>query len=523
MRLSGLDLEGFQRFPNVQHLEIAPLTLIFGPNSSGKSSILRSLLLLEQSLKTSKSGHDSVFPLTELTFRGHGDRIRRDLGSFQNMVSFHDSSRRIQIGYEFSTRLEAEQRDTSPRSAVVASRRMGLKRQDVFIKFLMSFSSPGNLEQIDITLSQGDDRSSIGRARVQVRRSNSEDGIDFDTQSPTPAIEMDLVSVDEGFVGAMNAWLLGFEARIAKHLSHSKWNKARQQLFNDSNTLFSALQHEMPVNLKNGFPGGVFFDHQAEVLGEACFRFLHDLGRRFSLTASSVAAVEALRDIPRRYDSLEGPENAPLEDNGANILRWLNADPLRLDQISRLLERVTDRYTLNLKKFTDLADEDNFLQIGALQLIEQESQTAVRFEDVGVGLSQLLPILAQLVVISSAEMSSPSPLPKIDSPKTLVIEQPELHLHPKMQAELMDLIIETIAKAPPHSKSIILETHSESMLLRLQRWLRSGDIAPSLVSIAYVEPAAGGSKIQKLEIAKDGVFETRWPVSFSGLRRQDSL
>ena len=85
MRLVGLDLENFKCFEATQHLTLAPLTLLFGQNNSGKSSILQSLLLLQQSLR---SGYDARLNL-------NGPLL--NAGSFEDLVHGHDTKREVHI------------------------------------------------------------------------------------------------------------------------------------------------------------------------------------------------------------------------------------------------------------------------------------------------------------------------------------------------------------------------------------------------------------------------------------------
>ena len=76
---------------------------------------------------------------------------------------------------------------------------------------------------------------------------------------------------------------------------------------------------------------------------------------------------------------------------------------------------------------------------------------------------------------------------------------------------------------------IIAETHSESMLLRVQKLVREGQLDPSEVSLLFVdqfpevqdsseESGATGSYVQEIRLAKDGTFRDRWPLSFSDVR-----
>ena len=136
------------------------------------------------------------------------------------------------------------------------------------------------------------------------------------------------------------------------------------------------------------------------------------------------------------------------------------------------------------------------------------------FDEVGSGLGYVLPVLLAIVTSDVA-----------------FLQQPELHLHPALQSELADALIvalSDVAFGGLHSKGckqIIAETHSEHLLLRLLRRVRqTADPDRSLdphslgredLVVLYVDPKPDGtSTVKHLRIAKDGEFIDRWPRGF---------
>jgi predicted ATPase len=93
------------------------------------------------------------------------------------------------------------------------------------------------------------------------------------------------------------------------------------------------------------------------------------------------------------------------------------------------------------------------------------------------------------------------------------VEQPELHLHPKLQAELGELFAEVATAKSP--KQVIVETHSENLILRVQRLVRDGRLSADQVSVLYVGANAGiGSWIQPIRLSDDGSLMDEWPGGF---------
>ncbi|WP_104721008.1 AAA family ATPase [Pseudomonas syringae] len=89
--LTALDIKNFKAFSEWQSLTLAPITLIYGPNSSGKSSIIHSIMLLKQSLTR---------PSTQGGLVSNGEYV--DLGDYSSMVNRHDISKEISFRLSYS-------------------------------------------------------------------------------------------------------------------------------------------------------------------------------------------------------------------------------------------------------------------------------------------------------------------------------------------------------------------------------------------------------------------------------------
>ncbi len=113
----------------------------------------------------------------------------------------------------------------------------------------------------------------------------------------------------------------------------------------------------------------------------------------------------------------------------------------------------------------------------------RKNATEVLLTDVGFGISQVLPEVTLLQYVPEGA--------------TVVLEQPEIHLHPLAQAALADVIIQ----AALHRKvQILLESHSEHLLLRLQRSIAEQAISSDNVRLYFCDAPKGESTITKLEV-----------------------
>ena len=125
--------------------------------------------------------------------------------------------------------------------------------------------------------------------------------------------------------------------------------------------------------------------------------------------------------------------------------------------------------------------------------------------DVGFGIGQVMPIITEAVVSKNT---------------TICVEQPEIHLHPKLQAHLADLFIDSV-NAKKNNNQWIIETHSEALMLRIQKRIRQERINKSLVKVYYVISDTEGSKIIDLPLDDEGDFTELWPEGFFEERLND--
>jgi predicted ATPase len=132
------------------------------------------------------------------------------------------------------------------------------------------------------------------------------------------------------------------------------------------------------------------------------------------------------------------------------------------------------------------------------------ARSEVKLTDVGFGISQVLPVIVECFYVQ---------------PNSVVIfEQPEIHLHPSVQADLADLFLEAIITREhghPRNVQFIVESHSEHFLRRLQRRIAEGLVPHQSVAMYFCEPGQTGSTIRRLEIDQFGRI-ANWPKDFFG-------
>lgn len=155
---------------------------------------------------------------------------------------------------------------------------------------------------------------------------------------------------------------------------------------------------------------------------------------------------------------------------------------------------------------------ENYPTLSRLQLIEEKNLIEITAKDIGAGIAQVLPIIVATVGWEGM---------------LFAVEQPELHVHPAIQQKLADMLI----PFTHHNRFILLETHSEHIMLRLLRRIEETtenelpvpeyELKPDDVSVVYVEPTDEGVEMTQLPIDETGEFTKQWPRGFFEERAED--
>lgn len=204
--------------------------------------------------------------------------------------------------------------------------------------------------------------------------------------------------------------------------------------------------------------------------------------------------------IGRRYSSETGI-------GGENLIRVL-CNEEKDSNGKTLMDRVDDwmsKKTTAISKIR-MQDVDRAGRVRSLIADDPTGHKGINVAGMGEGISQILPIIT-----SSLR----------DEGETLIIEQPEIHLHPAAQTGLGDLFVDSVIKSE-FGRQIIVETHSEHLLLRVRTRIAKGDIPPEKVSILYVERENNETSVTRLNLNGRGHFD-KWPNGFFDEAYQEAM
>lgn len=269
--------------------------------------------------------------------------------------------------------------------------------------------------------------------------------------------------------------------------------------------------------------------------------FLRILSQSVHKSLSFVSYLGPLREIPPRYTV---PGHQCEAAGGGDAWEYLKSNPKTLIKVNRILrEKLGLRHELDVRILTPELDDAAIaraahagstkaqsgllettgiaealrtelrLQAGGdvltqIRLMDKELGLDLSLRDVGMGVSQLLPVVVQA-------MASQDQL--------IAIEQPELHLHPALQADLADIFIES-ALREKNRNMFLIETHSEHLILRIMRRIRESNasrqpatlpqLKPEDIAILYVQPTPNGSVVKHLRLDERGRLIDPWPGGF---------
>ncbi len=168
------------------------------------------------------------------------------------------------------------------------------------------------------------------------------------------------------------------------------------------------------------------------------------------------------------------------------------------ERVSYWLQEMDLAHTFSLD-WTGEGDRKNY----EVRIQKTPSSPTVTLVDMGYGLAQFLPVL---VLCYYAPVGS-----------TLILEQPGIHLHPMVQSQLADLLIEVVNE---RKLQVLVESHSEHLLTRLQLRIAEEKIAADQTALYFCENENGTSKIKPLELDELGNIKN-WPKNFFGNVRGD--
>jgi hypothetical protein len=563
-KLSALRIGNFKAFADTQRVPLKPITLIFGPNSAGKSSFIHSLALAHEAQFGREKRSLARLDVHHTDIGGSSI----DLGGFRQYVHRGQASRRVEWGAELKVADLAGRLAEllAPVATVSLSIAIGMELDD------QERPKPGAAPRVESVEISGDGATLV---RMSHRRSDAhgtvlrvdhlnaghpvfKQVIKAIVETTTTSEEVrpeDFEGTDEALIDVLPQLLVRIEQLFP---SGVEMPKAESTELSPVNVLFpvsrgnrrediaQAVRFYLPRTLNDlvkgisealadelkrlqylgplrSFPPRHFaFAEHEDANWYAGGGYAWDVVRRDDTVREAVNGWLGSDKLRTPYklavrslialDQMRGPMEAGLEQLQDNDLDVEGEEPSRYTAggVYPVIKDIEAAATSLLKAVRD-SDAD---RVKELVLLDQRTSTVVTHRDVGIGISQVLPVL----VMAFGSQG-----------KLLAMEQPEIHLHPALQAELGDVFI--ASALGERKNTFILETHSEHLILRLMRRMRESNqgketglpaIKPDDVSVIYVEPDGARSIAREMPLNELGELVKSWPGGFfeEGLREQ---
>jgi hypothetical protein len=290
---------------------------------------------------------------------------------------------------------------------------------------------------------------------------------------------------------------VGFKVGFAKEPNELSWSRYDQERKWPDLLEFYVNGQQLPVDetfQRRGDPTSAYRGPAFGLIPSSFFHQYNDYYKKLYKFFESIGYIQPIRPIPERYYDLHGIKPSWIGTQAENLADFLKANP-------SVRKKVRDWFV----KSTRLASDVKFKSdssYGLMEILFTEATTGLEIDisRLGFGFSQILPI----VVATFSDMNM------------LIFEAPEIHLNPNLHGDLTDLFIE----GANNGKQILVETHSEHIIYRIQRRVADGTIAPEDVAIYYVSRGQDGSTARRLTLTTEGEVPD-WPDGFFEAEMED--
>ncbi|MFZ3131684.1 MAG: DUF3696 domain-containing protein [Desulfosporosinus sp.] len=424
-------LKNFKPWKDTRKIELAPMSVFFGENSSGKTSLLQSLLLLKQTVEAHSQ--------EPLLLGGWGGKSLIDLGTAENIFyKGAKTSDTLSIGIEWGK--------------MVNDALQNIKWLNLLFNVEILFKN-NTLSVKSLKYANADNESEFIEAlRITEGRNDGK-----------------------------------YELRTGSNIDLTERRKTAGQPW-PLPRLVSCYS----------FPSELDRDY---VYSDA----IREIEYSFTNLIRSFRYIGPLRLWPSRTYTYANVMPESVGDKGADAVTMLvgemNAKTFnpkthlknnKIKQVGEALKRLGVITEFEIEPIGGVG------RLYELKVRVSKFSPFVSIVDVGFGVSQVLPIIVESVFAGAGSV--------------LLLEQPELHLHPKVQSNLAKVLLDFVKEK---SIQYIIESHSEHFLTRLQSEMAADSDAINRVKIYFCEQAKGESKIRRLETDEFGYIKD-WPEDFFG-------
>ncbi|UVM39529.1 AAA family ATPase [Pseudomonas sp. B21-017] len=571
MRITEISLTNFRSFQATQSIPLAPVTFLLGPNSVGKSSVLMALFYVQQMLEKGQCDPQRIDALGE-----------KHVGGFKRLVNNRDITKRMVIkltldksdsigssynqivdlvGDDFALPVDSSTADAE-RLAVEFHIAWSKAEDTAYVacykvwlddSLIAELASDAGLKQPVITwlnyrhpalLAEADQDNYEDAAFVSLlhellnanRRTEKVSRMGVG-QSAEVSFEHAVIGF-KGFAGALP--ILGKRLETVIDTDKTILTARLHEILSDVvvaplDNVLALLNQSLcigPLRLipdalhqsnpypqqKDWYSGAAAWDVTARLSAANMAEMNHWLNKPgtlslgYSLRSKAVVSQviysggsDTLSELRAFVDTLGDELFLTVTDAEADGNPQPEERSVDLGVLKKTLESVAKPAEAKARKLVGKEHYNKWV------LWDDFNNIEVAFSEVGVGISQLFPLVVAAVQSRQG---------------IIACEQPELHVHPRIQVGIGDLLTQARDKG-----TFLIETHSEHLILRILRRIRETSegelpgglqpVSPADVSIVYMEPGEAGVRTRRIEIDSSGEFTTRWPNGFFAERGEE--
>lgn len=437
--LKSISLENYKCFDKLEDLEIAPLTILCGVNSSGKSSILKSLLMLKQSFESNYDKNSLLF---------NGDYTTN--GSYADVVTDHKFTNNVTLSNKFvienSNFLPTFEKNT-------------LKDLSNFLLI----DNPDLIDKVYITF------------KIILKRKSSKKYI-HDNIIFSYLVEYDILTKEnKQYKNHINI-SLGENSKYIIDILSDNLNIEKE--YTNCSCFFQGLT-----------VSNIVTDSNSNSLKPDELSIIYSLSKIIGHQYKGIKYIAPLRKEPTRiYTILQDENDIGLYGEFTPQVIYTHKN----DNISFVLPPQNNIFQTGRKKCSFIEHINrwcSYLGIEDINIPSDDFNSNIinfkighfNYDDVGFGISQILPILTTCFLMKWHE--------------TLILQQPEIHLHPKMQMNFADFLLCSAYTG----KNIIIETHSDHIINRVLRRVLERPLLKDKVKIYFIDKNSQNN-VQEMKI-----------------------
>lgn len=492
-----IGVKNFRSIKDSGKINLKPITVIVGRNSSGKSSFVRLFPLLKQTVE--KRISDPIL--------WYGDYV--DFGDFEHVITKTNKNHGIELFLSFSAKgrhgfYRGTEQGSYPVNITLLIRneyfeKVTIEIYDQIIEIVFQknkdisciiINGDSNIFDCSTLRWFREEREFLPTIIELSKADNSYYGrFDYNQLASitTKLILGDKYKVDDSII---------FDDTVFREIDIG----SKKAVLNSLKRFAASKQIDKYIKMKS--TDKAFINLNNYIVASSLRSILDTINFTIMNDLRNTNYIKPIRAMVDRYYRVQGINIDELDSDGSNL-------PMILYNMSKP----------DLKKFESWSEETFGVVFsvdssqGHVSLIIKDTNINenTNLADTGYGYSQMLPIVVLLWMIHN-KYCKKSPFNFL---RTIVIEQPELHLHPAYQAKMIDVFVNIIKEATNQNIDIkiIFETHSEAMINRLGKLINIGKLDPSFVNVLIFDKVNEETKVISKNFNEKGLLNG-WPIGF---------